>query len=290
MDLEKIDLVRKLAIISLFSDDDLMDIFVLKGGNVLNIVYGINNRASKDIDVSMSSDFTGESLSVIEDKLKNALLRTFGEHKIHVFDISLTPKPTKMNIAEGKFWGGYNLRFKLIDNAIMNRSEGIESLRRRAIPLDKRHTKTFSIDISKYEFCDCKQEAELDGYTIYVYTPAMVVFEKLRALCQQMSGYKMIVESHHPRPRSRDFYDIHSIMEHFNLDLISIDNKYMLEQIFAVKKVPISFLGELANQREFHRDDFNTVRDTVSGTLKDYDFYFEYVCNVVNMLKPLWEK
>ncbi|MDA5111008.1 nucleotidyl transferase AbiEii/AbiGii toxin family protein [Brevibacillus thermoruber] len=51
------DKLRKLAIISLFSDDELMDILVLKGGNALNIAYKINDRASMDIDLSMDSDF-----------------------------------------------------------------------------------------------------------------------------------------------------------------------------------------------------------------------------------------
>mgnify|MGYP000845308549 FL=1 len=167
--LETVNLIRKLTVIALFSDDDLMDTFVLKGGNALNIAYGINNRASKDIDVSMAEDFDQGNLSLVQQKISNALISTFEEHNIHVFDIVLKPQPLKMNIMDGDFWGGYKLQFKLIERKKANGN--MSSLRKQAISLDKQHTKTFTVDISKYEFCETKEERELDGYTIYVYTP-----------------------------------------------------------------------------------------------------------------------
>lgn len=70
------DQLRKLAIISLFSDDDLMETFVLKGGNVLNIAYRINDRSSMDIDLSMESDFE-EDLETIRKKIEHALMITY---------------------------------------------------------------------------------------------------------------------------------------------------------------------------------------------------------------------
>ncbi len=290
MEIEKLDLIRKLIVISLFSDDDLMDIFVLKGGNALNIIYGITNRASKDIDVSMPIDFDQEELTNIKTKLEKSLVSTFAEEGIHAFDITLTPQPTKKSLNEGKFWGGYKLKFKLIDKSKLKQSKDLDDARRKAIPFDEKQTKTFTVDISKYEFCNGKEETELDGYTIYVYSPPMVVFEKLRAICQQMEQYRKTVPSHHPRPRARDFFDIYTVMEHFHIQISSLPtHSDILTRIFKIKRVPLTYLGEIEGEREFHRSDFNTVKDAVTvASLEEYDFYFDYVLRIVEQLKPLW--
>ena len=79
----ELDNYRRLVIKALFSDDDLMDIFVLKGGNALNIAYSVNDRASIDIDISMAEDFT--DIDEIKRKIENALVTTFAEEKITVF-------------------------------------------------------------------------------------------------------------------------------------------------------------------------------------------------------------
>jgi hypothetical protein len=55
--------------------------------------------------------------------------------------------------------------------------------------------------------------AVTDGYTVYVYTPLMVIYEKLRALCQQVEYYSTHIVSTHRRGRARDFFDIYSILE-----------------------------------------------------------------------------
>lgn len=70
---DKLKEIRKLVIISLFSDDDLMDIFVLKGGNALDIAHDINSRASVDIDISIESDFSQDELETVRKKLNGHL-------------------------------------------------------------------------------------------------------------------------------------------------------------------------------------------------------------------------
>ena len=57
MDLKKLEEIKRLAIIAMFSDDVLMDTLVLKGGNALDIVYKIASRSSIDLDFSMEQDF-----------------------------------------------------------------------------------------------------------------------------------------------------------------------------------------------------------------------------------------
>ena len=51
------DQVRKRTIIALFSDDQLMDQLVLKGGNALSLIHGVSSRTSPDLDFSLTGDF-----------------------------------------------------------------------------------------------------------------------------------------------------------------------------------------------------------------------------------------
>ncbi len=53
-DLERI---KKLVVIAMFSDDELMERLVLKGGNALDLIHRISTRASLDLDFSMERDF-----------------------------------------------------------------------------------------------------------------------------------------------------------------------------------------------------------------------------------------
>lgn len=55
-----IDTVKMLTLRALVSDEELMYGLVLKGGNALELAYKITDRASKDVDFSMSGDFTKE--------------------------------------------------------------------------------------------------------------------------------------------------------------------------------------------------------------------------------------
>jgi hypothetical protein len=66
--------------------------------------------------------------------------------------------------------------------------------------------RVFTVDLSKYEYTAPKVSAQLDHYTIYVYTPEMISAEKLRAICQQMPEYSPM--RHPGSPRARDFYDL----------------------------------------------------------------------------------
>ena len=54
--LEFLEHIKRLTIIAMFSDGDLMERLVLKGGNLLDIVHRVSTRASID------ADFRGGSL------------------------------------------------------------------------------------------------------------------------------------------------------------------------------------------------------------------------------------
>jgi hypothetical protein len=143
----------------------------------------------------------------------------------------------------------------------------------------------FSVDISKYEYCEGKVERELDHYTIYVYSPEMIAVEKLRAICQQMPEY---TQGSHRAPRARDFYDIWRVVTAAGLNLSTPVNIELAKHIFAAKKVPLRLLAKVSEHREFHRPDWPAVVAAVAERLNDFDFYFDFVVEQVAALKTLW--
>lgn len=294
MDLDRgrLERIKKIATISLFSDDDLMDKFVLKGGNALNLIYKLGQRASIDIDVSMENDV--EDVNEFAVKLEKALTLNFDENGFKVFDVKLSEKPSKIKPEIKDFWGGYCLEFKVIEKEKEKALDAdIEKMRKQALILGEGAKKSFKIDISKYEYCKDKQEEELDFYTIYVYSPLMIVYEKLRAICQQNHKYRDIIPSITRKSRPKDFYDIYYILEHTpGIEVKTKDNLEILRAIFDIKRVPLHFLGELDDDREFHRSDFESLKATVAqdSELRDFDFYFDYVKNIVESIKFFWEE
>ena len=160
-------------------------------------------------------------------------------------------------------------------------------MRLDSIIVDTHNRRVFKVDISKYEFCSVKNPVELDAIVIYVYTPTMIVYEKLRAICQQMDAYQEKVGSA-KTARARDFFDIYTTINRSptSVDIYSSENLYMLKEIFSIKSVPIEFLGNIKDVREFHRDNFASVLATVSPRtqIQIYDFYFDYVVEIAESL------
>lgn len=287
VDLAIVEKIKRLTIVGLFSDDRLMDSFVLKGGNALDLVYGIAPRSSIDIDLSMPNEFEHAQLDAFRKRIEKALRRVFSDNGYEVFDVTLEEKPPVRPPAMPDFWGGYQLSFKLIskgqhEGAITN----LDGLRRNAEVVGPRNAKVFKVDISKYEYCQPKGSVDMDGYLIYVYTPEMIALEKLRAICQQTEEYCTSIGKSHRQARARDFFDIHTIIEHFGLELTSSANLELVTLIFQAKQVPLQLLGTIAKYREFHRPDFATVTDNLKPgeAMHEFDYYFDYVVERCKML------
>lgn len=277
----KLEEVRKQIILALCSDDDLLDVMVLKGGNALGLVHGVGHRSSVDIDYSISQDFT--DLNKYQDKIFNALKKQFKNLDYVVFDETLTPKP-KQDV-NNPTWGGYQVHFKLISLEKYEELKGnLNDIRRQSIG-EIGGTRKFKIDISKYEYTEGKEEVEIDGHTLYVYTLEMIVAEKLRAICQQIDGYELVS---HPRPRARDFYDIFSIVNDRALDFSKPLFLDLVRLMFEAKKVPINYLQNIENQYDFHASDWLNVQNTISENTNNFKFYFDYVLKHAAKLKPLW--
>lgn len=292
MELDYVEQIKKYAIIAMFSDDDLMDMLVLKGGNVLDLIYGVSARSSIDIDLSMENEFDEKNVGIIIEKIQKVLEDTFQEAGYIVFDIKFVETPQNITPDLKDFWGGYEIEFKVIEkNKYPDLKNDIESLRRNALVVGPKNRKKFFIQISKFEFCEQKQEYDIEGYRIYLYSPEMIVFEKIRAICQQMPEYRKLVKSSHQTARARDFVDIFFLLKKYKIRIDSKDNIKLLKCIFDAKRVPLELIGKIYNYKEFHRQDFDAVKDTVKAgiKLKDFDFYFDYIIRICNVLKPFWE-
>ena len=286
MDLEILEKIKKTTIIALFSDDELMETLVLKGGNAIDIFHhNISQRGSLDIDLSIEKDFE-ESPDKMEKKFSLILKETFKNEGYKVFDLKLKEKPKRKESDNLTFWSGYQLEFKLILETLCEKEgideNDIEAMRKYAHPVGKNRSPKFLIDISKYEFCKGKESFDLEGYKIYVYSPAMIVFEKTRAICQQTEDYKKIIKSRTRKPRAKDFFDIYILMENYDIDLQSRGNLELLKGIFDAKKVPLKLIKKIREDKNFHETDFVSVKDTVKAgvDLKEFDFYFNYVLGV----------
>jgi len=277
--------IKKAAVVALFSDDSLMETLVLKGGNAIELIYKLGNRASFDLDFSIAREF--ENVELIRQKISTALKRTFQEEGYIAFDILLVEVPPNLTEDLKVFWGGYRITFKIIRREKFEFYRGdLEKIRRDAQVVGPSQERTFEIDVSKYEFTEGKRPVDLDGYRIYVYSPEMVVCEKLRAICQQMPEYVVTVKKQ-PSPRPRDFYDIYNVSNSLNIDISLPDNVALLRSIFGAKKVPVSLLSKVGNTRAFHEQGFASVKSTVTGTIAEFGFYFDYVVAVCDKLNTL---
>lgn len=278
--------IRRLAIVAMFSDDVLLEQLVLKGGNAVNLVYEFGTRVSMDVDFSLEGDFS--DIEGAKGRIFRALKGRFGAAGVVVFDESFEVRPSSTNAGPKDRWGGYEVRFKLIAaDEFQGIGDDIDKARREALVIGPSQQKVFKLQISKFEYCAPKTEVQFDDYAIYVYTPWMLAVEKLRAICQQMPEYTRRVN---PRARARDFYDIHSIAIGAMLDFSSAECQDLVVFMFDAKEVPLQLIGKIPLQREFHRPDWPSVEIAVSGDLREFDFYFDFVVAQTKLLKSLWEE
>ena len=282
--------IKKLALISLVSDDILMDKLVLKGGTCLELAYKIHSRSSKDIDFSIDNEFSSIEIKQIMSNLPKIFNKNFSEVGYYAFDFRIKNKPVHMPI--DLKMTGYNLSFKLVSKDVHGKfKDNIDKLRNRALALGSSDKKDFVIDISKFEYIQNKETKEIDGHKIYVYPPVMIICEKLRAICQKMKEYR-----NNPGdadlPRARDFWDIFLVQENLlKVDFKLQENRSILKQVFDAKDVDMNLLLKLEEKRHIHEDDFRNVQLTDAANKKyptHFDFYFEYVLDLIKDLEEFW--
>jgi hypothetical protein len=155
--------------------------------------------------------------------------------------------------------GGYTAEFKLISRKdAQSVKYDLNDMRMRShVVGNTTQKRVFTVEISKHECCLDKMFTSIDSFDCFVYTPMMIVMEKLRALCQQLPTYAL---RKNPAPRPRDFYDIHSVVMSAKVNIG--DGMELLQQMFAAKDVPVKSLLEIADQREFHRQGWPAVENS----------------------------
>lgn len=288
-DVDILERIKKLAVTAMFSDDELFEHLVLKGGNAMDLIHQLSSRASIDLDFSMKHDFPG-GVDAFRGRVERALTKTFRQSGYEVFDVKMEEKPHQVTEDMADFWGGYAVEFKIVPSALYEKhSSDITELRKYSIKIGQ--GQKFLIDMSRFEYVDQKQEVDLDGYRIYVYSPEMIVCEKLRAICQQMEEYGPIIKRERAgAPRARDFLDIYVLVTALGLDIGSQNNLQIISEMFQLKRVPLTLLGNIESQREFHRVGFPSVQDTLKPgfDIKDFDFYFNFTLQIADKLKPFW--
>ncbi|MBN1490286.1 MAG: nucleotidyl transferase AbiEii/AbiGii toxin family protein [Phycisphaerae bacterium] len=286
MDTIDIDQLKRSIIVALFSDDSLVNTLVLKGGNALGLAHNSKLRASFDLDFSMEGAFRPDELVDLARRIEFRLAQVFEQIGYAVFDVVLEPRPETLSQELETFWGGYSLEFKVIPRRRFDELGGnLTAIRREAIAPRPGGRARFEVDISKHEYCSGKQAIEIDHFTVYVYTPAMIVCEKIRAICQQMESYAAFVRKHRA-PRARDFFDIYETVRRFKVDVMTDENRTILRHMFDAKRVPLGLLRRLDDDRDLHAQGWDAVKDTVDVAvrLRPFEFYFDFVAEQCHRL------
>jgi hypothetical protein len=289
--------VKKVVLTSIYNDDKLAEYLTLKGGTLLDMIWGITKRPSIDIDLSIDTTSSElDNVDVFEKSLFQALDSGFQKgingESYSIIDFKLEQRPDNISDDLKHFWGGYMASFSIIKT-----SENTTSLRgkMRTSFIGKSKikngttflSKKFSIDISLHEICldDRNENKEFEDTYIAIYTPLMVVYEKLRAICQTADSYNVIIKrSRDSKPRTKDFYDIFMIMNSDVLNVDILENLPLLKRIFEVKRVPIDFLKDIKNNEEFHGANFEQLLSTLpKDEVEHPNFkpYFDYVVDLI---------
>lgn len=274
------DLFRSLIIKALFLNDFLADKLTLKGGSALDLVYNLTGRSSLDIDVALAEDFSSSDLFEIEGTLLKTLNDLFNEENYTVFDLTFTKRP---KIESNPRWGGYLAEFKIMEGIYSEEeiSKNLEKYRRcNSIPIGS--SRKFKIDISKYEATHNATNSNYDGIEINVYSLEMIVYEKIRAICQQLPEYKYNM-GHFKKSRLKDFYDIYKIVKnnHINRNRLNLRD---LTEFFDAKEVPLELLNQISKYKEHFKEGESQLLETLrkeESTNYNFNTIFDYVVNLI---------
>ena len=88
-EVERLDHFKRLVVAAMFTDQELNQRFVLKGGNAIDLVLQVGTRASIDVDLSMETDFAPEELENVRQRLQQSLENAFSPEGYKVFDVTL---------------------------------------------------------------------------------------------------------------------------------------------------------------------------------------------------------
>lgn len=276
------DEIRNTILKAIYSDSDLKETLVLKGGNALKL-YNITDRSSQDLDFSIKESIRYEKENEGK-KLQDLISGAFQQVGFLVVGFEFIEKPKKRKKDLPPFWGGYKISFAIVDTEKyqdkidLQDPDKMKELSKYGENLEN-NSKKIEIDLSYDEYVADKKSYDLDGTTIYLYSPLMLVYEKIRASCQQLEDYKLVGN----KTRARDLYDIYKILTNTrqtNLReaVLDQDNFYILENIFKAKDVPLELMLKLDSKESDLAEDYKTkvIPQIASSETEDFDYIFFY--------------
>lgn len=262
------EIIRE-CVVALFSNETLRRTLVLKGGSALFLIQNIDTRLSTDIDFSISDEVKDpeQYFAHVASTLSDHFLKLGFE----VFDTAFRKKPRERAEAKPKFWAGWYFEFKLINTKLS--SHDLAFKQRAALIPDGGVSSKIEIEISEYEYCDSTQKVVLDGSLVTSYSPALLILEKLRAICQQHPQYphgKM-------KNRARDYFDIYQLLKKYRTVGLNEELKHHLPQVFVAKDVSLELLKGIFQPEfvEFQASHFGSVVATVKEKTEPFEFYLE---------------
>src|ERR1044072_830370 len=98
LSLEERERIKKLAVMAMFSDDELMETLVLKGGNALDLVYNVGTRASGDLDFSINRAFSPDELEEFPSRIETLLQGAFEPEGYKVLDVKFVESQEHMQM------------------------------------------------------------------------------------------------------------------------------------------------------------------------------------------------
>jgi predicted nucleotidyltransferase component of viral defense system len=273
------DKIRNTIITSIFSNDDFLDILTLKGGIAMRLL-DLTNRESSDLDFSITE---GKRLSKeIEGKqIEKQLNQSFEEIGYKVISLKFSDKPLKRKVITPPYWGGYQIEFSIISlDKFHDLNEKQKSNINAYGESIENGKKKIKIDLSFEEYTKPRIETQLNDYTIYLYSPIMIVYEKIRASCQQLPEYKLGTE----KARARDLYDIYTMLTHkkqidLKNEVFNEDNFYIIKKMFELKNVDFPLMLKLETIKHDLSSDYeNNVLPQIPGNQEtpSFDYLFSY--------------
>ena len=270
------------AILAIFSSPPLRRMLYLKGGAALGLMEPGQPRLSLDID--FSTETTIENPEAFFGEMATALQIHFSKLGLDAIDARHIRRPKRPRADRDELWGGWMFSFKLSPH-----SEARESLGKRikqAIIPSGSNSSRIEIQLSEHEYCEIIDTINIGDVEINLYSPALMVLEKIRAICQQHPSYRYSLNKN----RARDFFDIFSILKiQRNDPKFILDLAYHVDAVFEAKRVPLTILidggmfePDFIDGQELG---FLSVRDAVRGKVEDFSFYVEQLKILVELVK-----
>lgn len=282
----KVDFVIETCLVAIYKDNLLNENLYLKGGQYLRVKENIKSRFSVDTDFSYDGKI--DDHEVYFETLEKCLALEFHNCGYYLFSFKAVRKPKMKSEDVPDFWQGWGVEFKLIEESKRNLPQ--EKLDVQALVPQGTTSPKILIDISEYEYCQHTEFVKVNSTEIKTYSRALVILEKLRAICQQHKDYPLKDGT----SRARDFYDIERLWNKTIFDgddsldeLIKQLNQH-LSGVFGAKKVSLDLIKKI-QENEFitaQSSNWASVQQTVKAEdLQPFDYYVSNLKELVKKLK-----